>query len=94
MKTQLKITKIINIIALLFLLLGGYGIAITGGLQVLAGMLFLIAFPKNKLIYIYFGLVTLFFIIWNGDFKWLFTIPIFLIGFLTYIIYSQNKLKS
>ena len=65
MKSTLKISKIINILALLFLLFGPYGIAITGFLQVLAAILFLIAFPKNKLTYIYFMVVGLFFSFWN-----------------------------
>jgi hypothetical protein len=91
MKTVLKITKGINIVAVLFLLLGPYGIAITGALQVLAAILYLIMSPKNKLIYIYFGLVAMFFIFWQGDFNWLFSIPVFLIFFLTYIIHFQNK---
>ena len=91
MKTTLKITKGINIIAVLFLLLGPYGIAITGALQILASILYLIVHPKNKMIYLYFSLVGLFFFLWDGNFTWLFSIPIFLIFFLTYIIHFQNK---
>lgn len=91
MKTVLKITKGINIVAVLFLLLGPYGIAITGALQVLSAILYLIIFPKNKMIYIYFGLVAVFFIFWQGDFNWLFSIPFFLIPFLTYIIHFQKN---
>ncbi|UUF14971.1 MULTISPECIES: hypothetical protein [Flavobacterium] len=91
MKTTFKVLEIINIAALMFLLLGGYGIAITGGLQVLAAILFLILFPRNRLIYVYFGLVILFFLIWNGEFTWLFLLPISLIFFLTFIIYNQKK---
>ena len=92
MKTGLKITKIINIIALLFLLMGGYGLAMTGLLQVIAAIIFLIAFPKNKLIYIYFGLVITFFLIWDRNtFDWLFAIPITLIFFLTFIIHKQKN---
>lgn len=91
MKTAFKIVKIINIIALLFLLFGVYGIAITGALQVLAATLYLTLFPKNKLIYVYFGLVGLFFLLWDGDdFDWLFVIPIFLIFFLSNIIHFQK----
>lgn len=87
-----KIIKTINIIALLFMLLGGYGLAITGFLQVFAAILFLITFPKNKLIYIYFAIVILFFLIWDGhSMNWLFVIPIALIIFLTYIIYNQKE---
>ncbi|AUC83404.1 hypothetical protein [Lacinutrix sp. Bg11-31] len=85
-----KITKIINFIALLFVLLGPYGIAITGGLQVLSGIIFILLFPKNKLIYIYFGLVIFFFLIWNGGFDWFFLLPAFLVCFLTYIIHTQK----
>lgn len=91
MKTTFKIVEIINICALLFLLAGAYGIAFTGVLQVLAAVLFLTLFPKNKLIYIYFGLVIIFFLIWNGEFSWLFLLPISLIFFLTFIIYNQKK---
>lgn len=82
MKTLLTISKGINIIALLFLLLGPYGIAITGALQLFSALLYLIVSYKNKLIYMYFGLVIVFFIFWEkGSFDWLFSIPIFLIFF-------------
>ncbi|MDQ6529499.1 hypothetical protein [Flavobacterium sp. LHD-85] len=91
MKITFKIVEIINICALTFLLAGAYGIAFTGALQVLAAILFVLTFPKNKLIYIYFGLVILFFLIWNGEFSWLFLLPISLIFFLTFIIYNQKK---
>lgn len=91
MKTIFKITKIINIIAFLFLLLGGYGLPITGALQVTTAILFTIIFPKNKLIYIYFILVIVFFTIWDrNSLDWLFLLPMFLIFFLTYIIYKQK----
>ena len=94
MNTAFKIIKFMNIIALLFLLLGGYGLPITGFLQLVAAILFLILFTKNKLIYIYFVLVIIFFSFWDyGSIDWLFAIPIFLIGFLTFIIYNQ-KLKT
>ena len=91
METSLKYIKLINIIALLFLLFGGYGLPITGLLQVLAATIFLINFPTNKLIYAYFSLVLLFFCIWDGDFTWFFLIPIFLIFFLSYIIHIHNR---
>jgi K+ transporter len=92
MKIIFKIIKIINIIALVFLLAGAYGIAITGALQVLAGILFLIIFPKNSFIYIYFILVATFFLIWDGHtLDWLFLLPIALVFFLTFIIYNQKK---
>lgn len=92
MKIPFKITKILNIIALFPLLLGAYGLALTGFLQVIAALLFLLEFPKNKLIYIYFALVIMFFIIWDrNSMDWLFTIPIFLIFFLTYIIHFQKN---
>ncbi|WP_310554870.1 hypothetical protein [Flavobacterium sp.] len=91
MKTLFKTTKIINIIALLFLLMGGYGLPATGFLQVIAAIIFIIMFPKNKLIYIYFILVILFFLIWDQhSIDWLFAIPAFLIFFLTFIIYKQK----
>lgn len=91
MKTTFKIIEIINIAALMFLILAGYGLAITGALQVLAAILFVMIFPKNKLIYIYFGFVILFFAIWDRQsMDWLFTLPIALIFFLTFIIYNQK----
>ena len=92
MKIPFKITKFLNIIALFPLLLGAYGLALTGFLQVIAAILFLLEFSKNKLIYIYFALVIMFFIIWDrNSMDWLFTIPIFLIFFLTYIIHFQKN---
>lgn len=92
MKPTLKLIKFINGIALLFLIIGAYGLALTGILQVAAAVLFIITFPKNKLIYYYFGLVAIFFLIWNRkDIDLTFVIPVFLIGFLTYIIYTQKN---
>ena len=93
MEIALTLSKIINIIALLFLFLGAYGIAMTGALQVLAAIIYFFAYPKNRLIYIYFGLVGVFFLFWNGSFNWWFSIPIFLLVFLTYII-KKKKNKS
>lgn len=87
----MKVLKILNIIALLFLFGGAYGLPVTGFLQLIIATVFLILKPKNKLIYIYFALVILFFSLWNGDFSWLFLIPLFLIFFLTYIIQTQNE---
>lgn len=92
MKKELKVVEIINIIALLFLLGGGYTLAITGAIQVFAALVFVNLFPKNKLIYLYFGLVITFFLIWDRKtMDWLFALPIFLIFFLTFIIYKQKK---
>ena len=92
MKTTFKVVEIVNIAALMFLLLGGYGLPFTGALQVLAAILFVLIFPKNKLIYIYFSLVILFFLIWDRQsMDWLFALPITLIFFLTFIIYNQKK---
>lgn len=90
METAFKIVEIINITGLLFLLLGGYEIGATGFLQIIAATLFLLLFPKNKLIYIYFGIVIIFFSFCDGNFDWLFALPIFLIVFLTFIIYKQK----
>jgi len=87
----MKAVKIINITALMFLLLGAYGLPVTGALQVVATIIFLLLFPKNKLIYSYFVFVAIFFLLWDGDgFNCLFIIPFFLIIFLTYIIYTQK----
>ena len=94
MKTAFKIVQIINIIALLFLGLGGYGIGATGFLQFISAILFLFLFPKNKLIYIYFGIIIIFFCLWDGNFDWLFALPIFLVLFLTFIIYKQKSILS
>jgi len=94
MKILFKIAEIINIIALLFLALGGYGIGATGFLQTISAILFLFLFPKNKLIYIYFGIVIIFFCLWDGNFDWLFALPIFLVLFLTFIIYKQKSTIS
>lgn len=91
MKSILNISKAINILALSFLIFGPYGIAITGFLQVLAAIFYLIAFPKSKLIYIYFAVVGLFFSFWNEHvFDWQFTIPIGLLIYLTYIIHFKK----
>lgn len=94
MKTLFVISKALNIVALLFLLLGPYGLAITGALQVLAATLYFAVFPKSRLIYIYFGLVFLFFLIWDREaFSWMFSIPFFLIVYLSYIIhFTKNNL--
>jgi hypothetical protein len=91
MKTTFKIVEIINIMALTCLLAGPYGLPFTGVLQVIAAIFFFLLFPKNKLIYAYFGLVITFFLIWDRQhFNWLFLLPISLIFFLTYIIYNQK----
>ena len=91
MKTLFKISKVVNIIALLFLVLGPFGLAITGALQVLAALIYLFVYPQDKLIYIYFGLVITFFLIWDrNSMGWLFSIPIFLLFFLTYTIHFEK----
>ena len=93
-KSTLKVSKVINIIALIFLIGGAYGIIFTGALQILAAIIFTLAFPKNQLIYIYFFIVLLFFLTWGGNiFGWQFFIPACLIFFLTYIIHFQNKIN-
>ena len=97
MKNTFKILKIINLVALAFILVLGYGWPITGGLQVLAAIMFAIVFPKNKLIYVYFFSVILFFLVWGEICDWdttnaLFLIfPLILVIFLTYIIYNQKQ---
>ncbi|WP_432671900.1 YqjF family protein [Flavobacterium sp. SM2513] len=87
----MRALKILNSIALLFLFGGAYGLPVTGLLQLIIAIVFLIFRPKNKSIYIYFTLVIIFFCLWNGNFTWLFSIPVFLILFLTYIIHTQNE---
>ncbi len=94
MKILINLSKTLNIIALSFLIFGAYGLPVTGFLQVVAALLHFIAFPKNKLIYIYFSLVILFFIFWNGGFNWFFIIPAFLLFFLSYIIHFQKDINS
>lgn len=96
MKTSLKIIEIINVAALLCVFASLYGLVFTGFLQVVAALIFIITFPRNKFIYVYFGLVIFFFSLWNGSLKDpLFVIPIFLIFYLTFIIYYQKwKLKK
>ena len=94
-KTTLNIAKTINIMALCCLIGGPYGIAFTGFLQVIAAIVFIFTVPKNKLIVLYFFLVLLYFLIWRGDiFGWQVTIPLGLIGLLTYIIHFQSKKNS
>mgnify|MGYP001794482564 CR=1 FL=1 len=94
MKITFQILRTINIVGLLFLFLGPYGLPVTGLLQVISALLFIILFPKNKLIYIYFALVGLFFFILNivdhSYTIWVFALPLFLIVFLTYTIYNQK----
>ena len=92
MKILFKTIEIVNIIAVLFLLAGAYGIAITGFLQIITALLFVFVAPRNKLIYCYFGLVVFFFLIWDySSMDWLFALPIFLVFFLTFIIYKHKK---
>ncbi|MFT5846510.1 MAG: hypothetical protein ACI902_000555 [Psychroserpens sp.] len=93
MKTILKTSKKLNVIALCFIIFGGYGLPITGFLQVAAAVLFLIAFPKNKLIYVYFILVATFFLLWNRNIMqltWLFIIPAYLLIHLSYLIHTKK----
>jgi len=92
MKILFKIIEIVNIIAVMFLLAGAYGIAITGFLQIIVALLFVVVEPKNKLIYCYFGLVAIFFLTWDyASMDWLFALPVFLVFFLTFIIYKHKK---
>lgn len=93
MKTVIKISKVINVIALLFLILGFYGLPMTGLLQVIAAIVFFIARPKEKLLWIYFGSVLIFFILWDNNiiyWQWIFVIPACLILLLTYIIHFKK----
>jgi hypothetical protein len=92
MKKLIKTAKVINIIALFFLIFIAYGLPITGALQLLAAFIYLLLFPKNKLIHIYFGFVFVFFLFWDyNTFNWLFLIPFSLIILLTYIIHFQKN---
>ena len=78
MKTVLKISKILNIIAIFCILGLAYGLIFTGILQVIAALLFVIAVPREKLTYIYFIFVILFMAIWRGNiFGYQFLIPLF-----------------
>ncbi|MFD2915976.1 hypothetical protein [Psychroserpens luteus] len=91
MKTVLKISKVINILALCCLIGLAYGLVLTGILQVLAAILFFIAFPKEKLIYIYFAFVAFFFLVWEGNpFGWQFIFPLGLMILLTYTIHTKK----
>ncbi|WP_460218231.1 hypothetical protein [Psychroserpens sp. MEBiC05023] len=94
MKTVFKISRVLNVLALVCLIGGPWGIILTGFLQVLAAIVFLIVFPKNLLIYIYFAVVGLFFLVWNQKLDtWLFAIPLSLIFYLTYIIHYSKSIK-
>lgn len=89
---MLRISKIINVLALCFLVGGAYGLAFTGLLQILAGLFFMFTIPKHHLIYLYFFIVAVFFCIWRGDiFGWQCVIPIGLMFFLTYIIHFESR---
>ncbi|WP_298903673.1 hypothetical protein [uncultured Psychroserpens sp.] len=93
MKTTLKTSKIINIIALCLLVLGPYGLPFTGFLQVIAAILFLIVFPKNKMIYLYFILVGVFFTLWDGSIttlNWLLIIPPYLLIHLSLLVHTKK----
>ena len=91
MKTILQISKVINILALCCLIGLAYGLVLTGALQILAAILFFIAFPKEKLIYIYFAVVGLFFLIWEGNpFGWQFVIIAGLMILLTFTIHTKK----
>ncbi|WP_346883000.1 hypothetical protein [uncultured Algibacter sp.] len=91
MKTVLKISKILNIIAIFCILGLAYGLIFTGILQVIAALLFVIAVPREKLTYIYFIFVILFMAIWRGNiFGYQFLIPLGLIILLTYVIHFKK----
>lgn len=90
MKTAFDLSKITNVIPCC-LLAGPYGLVITGFLQVIEALLFVVTFPKSKLIYLYFALVALFFFIWNGNiFGWQIILPIFLIVYLSLTIHTKK----
>lgn len=94
MKITYQISKILNVMALLCLLVGQYGLPFTGILQILAAFFFLIAFPKSKLIYTYFTITSLFFISIKTNVFELFSpillVPIVLIFFLSYIVHFKK----
>jgi hypothetical protein len=86
-------SKTLNVIVLCFIIFGGYGLTRRGLLQVLAFMLFLIVFPKDKLIYVNFILVATFFLLWNRnimDLKWILITPAYLLIHLSDLIQSKK----
>ena len=92
MKIVLQISKVLNILALCCLLLGPYGLILTGALQILAALLYLISNPKSHRIYIYLLITALFLLFWKMDiFGWQFLIPISLMIYLTFIIHTKKK---
>lgn len=95
MTISFQISKVLNIIALICVLGGPYGLPFTGLLQVIAGMFYLYSFPKNKWIYTYFVITIMFLTLLKMGlftvFSWLFIIPpLLLIIFLSYIIHSKK----
>ncbi|MGB3608064.1 MAG: hypothetical protein WA775_03740 [Psychroserpens sp.] len=91
MRTSLKVIKDVNIIALCFIIFGPYGFAIIGFLQTIVALMFLIMFPKQKSIYLYFAISILFFLIWPITETYIiFALPLFLTGYLTYIIQTKK----
>lgn len=90
MELSFKVVKGINIVALLFISFGAYGLAILGALQVCAAIFYLLLFPKDKLIHLYFILVGVFFLVWDGKLGWIFILPFGLALLLTYIIHFQK----
>ncbi len=93
MKTVLKISKVVNIIALLFLFLGIYGLPFTGFLQVIAAILIFAVRPKERLLWVYFGIVIAFFCTWDYkiiQWQWIYIVPPSLILLLTYIIHFKK----
>lgn len=92
MNLIIKIARVINIIALCFLILGPYGLVITGFLQVISAIVIWLAFPKSKWIYSYFIAVILFFLVWDKRVEsYMFLIPIMLLFYLTYLIHFKFK---
>lgn len=94
MKKSYKSYKILNILALFCLLGGPWGLPFTGLLQIIAAIFFLISFPKDKWIYVYF-LITISFLVLTRVFidsfnLWFFIIPILLVFYLTYILHFKK----
>lgn len=95
------ILGLLGLINEMFLFYSLLSTILTGLVQVIFGINMLIEEPRNKKLQLYIGSVTIYFLIWyliadnNFDneeiYYFLFSIPILLAIFLTYIIYKKTK---